>query len=82
MLPLIFSLGASLGALAGGGACLCLFRQQVTDEFGPRLRRMQLQLDSLETAINVALMMRYDEISRPSPPQPPLPPPYKGGKQL
>jgi hypothetical protein len=78
---LIFVVGTLAGVLAGGVACLRLFRQQVAGEFGPRLRRMQLQLESLETAINLALLTRYDEISRRPPPHPPLPPPDGGGQQ-
>lgn len=81
MLVLIFVLGVLLGALTGGVVCLRLFRQQVTGEFDPRLRQMQLQLNSVETAINVALMAHYDDISRRPPPKPPLPPPDNGGWQ-
>jgi hypothetical protein len=81
MLALIFILGMLLGTLMGGVVCLRLFRQQVTGEFDPRLRQMQLQLNSVETAINVALMTHYDEISRRPPPKPPLPPPDDSGWQ-
>jgi hypothetical protein len=30
---------------------------------GPRLKRMQLQLDNMESAINLALITRYTELS-------------------
>jgi hypothetical protein len=81
MSALIFALGVSFGGLAGGGVCIHLFRQQVMGEFGTRLHQVQRQLNSLETAIHVAIMTQYDEISRRPPPNPPLRPPDNSGKQ-
>jgi hypothetical protein len=61
---LIFVVGTLAGVLAGGALCVRYLRHEVAADIGPRLRRLQLQLDNLETAINLALVTRYAEISR------------------
>ena len=63
MFVLIFLVGALLGVLAGGAVCVRYLRREVAADIGPKLRRMQLQLDNLETAINLALVTRYAELS-------------------
>jgi hypothetical protein len=63
MLVLIFLVGALLGVLAGGALCVRYLRREVAADIGPRLRRIQLQLDNLETAINLTLVTRYAELS-------------------
>jgi hypothetical protein len=60
---LIFLVGALLGMLVGGMACVRYLRHEVAANIGPRLRRMQGQLDNLETAVNLALVTRYAELS-------------------
>ena len=62
MVLLIFLVGALLGVLIGGAICVRYLRQEVAGEIGPKLRRMQLQLDNLETAINLALVTRHTEL--------------------
>jgi hypothetical protein len=59
----IFILGALLGVLGGAGLCVRYLRREVAADIGPRLRHLQLQLDNLESAINLALMTRYVELS-------------------
>jgi hypothetical protein len=78
---LIFFMGALLGVLMGGALCVRYLRHEVAADIAPRLHHVQLQLDNLETAINLALVTRYAEISGhypagppPLPPLPPLPP--------
>lgn len=61
--PLIFLLGALIGVLAGGALCVRYLRNEIAADIGPRLRRLQLQLDNLESAVNLALITRYAEIS-------------------
>ena len=61
-IPLVFLLGALIGVLAGGALCVRYLRQEIAADIGPRLRRLQLQLDSLESALNLALVTRYAEI--------------------
>jgi hypothetical protein len=69
----IFLLGSLLGLLGGGVIVVCCLRHEVAADIGPRLRRLQVQLDNLEAAVNLALMTRYTELSRtpPSDPQQP-----------
>jgi hypothetical protein len=61
-IPLVFLLGALIGVLGGGALCVRYLRQEIAADIGPRLRRLQLQLDSLESALNLVLVTRYAEI--------------------
>lgn len=61
-IPLVFLLGALIGVLAGGALCVRYLRQEIAADIGPRLRRLQLQMDSLESTLNLALVTRYAEI--------------------
>ncbi|MFY9931261.1 MAG: hypothetical protein WAK82_25010 [Streptosporangiaceae bacterium] len=73
MVLLIFAVGALLGVLAGGAACIRYLRREVTADIGPKLMRMQLQLDTIEAALNLAITTQYAELSQ-RPPPPPVPP--------
>ena len=61
---LIFFLGILLGVAGGSVMCVRYLRQEVAAEIGPRLRRLQAQLDNVEAAINLALVTRYADLSR------------------
>jgi hypothetical protein len=71
----IFFLGALLGVLFGGILCAAYIRQEITARISPKLRRVELQLETVEAQLNLALMTRYAEmagqpagsIPRPSP---------------
>jgi hypothetical protein len=63
---LIFFLGILLGVASGSALCVRYLRQEVAADIGPRLRRLQTQLDNVEAAINLALVTRYAELSRHS----------------
>jgi hypothetical protein len=63
MFLLIFVVGALLGVLAGGALCVRYLRHEIAADIGPQLRRLRLQLDNLEAAVNLALMTRYAELS-------------------
>jgi hypothetical protein len=60
----IFTLGILLGIAGGSALCVRYVRQEVAADIGPRLRRLQSQLDNVEAAINLALVTRYAELSR------------------
>jgi hypothetical protein len=60
---LIFLVGALFGMLVGGAFCIRYLRHEVTADIGPSMRRMRSQLDNLETAVNLALVTRYAELS-------------------
>jgi hypothetical protein len=59
-----FLLGALLGLLVGGMFCVRYLRHEVAADIGPSMRRMQAQLDNLETALNLALVTRYAELGQ------------------
>jgi hypothetical protein len=73
MTSLIFVEGLQLGMLICGAVFMRYVRREMSAEIAPQLRRVQLQIDNLETAVNLALMTRYTELSadhRPAPPRP------------
>ena len=67
---LIFLVGALLGVLMGGALCVRYLRREVAADIGPKLKRMQLQLDNIETELNLAITMRQSELSTWSPGNP------------
>lgn len=60
---LTFIVGTLLGTLIGGAICVRYLRHEIAADVGPCLRRMQAQLDILETTLNLALTSRYAELS-------------------
>jgi hypothetical protein len=74
MSMLVFLVGALLGVLTGGMFCVRYLRREIAADIGPRLRHIQLQLDNLEAAVNLALFTRYAEMGKQSPLEPPLTP--------
>ena len=73
MVVMIFLIGLLLGILGGGALCVRYLRQEIAADVGPGLRRMQLELDTLRTEINLALAARLADLSGGNP-QVPLPP--------
>jgi hypothetical protein len=63
MTALIFTLGALLGLLMGALLCIRFIRQEVAGDIGPRLRRIQVQLDALEAEVGLVIGTRYAEVS-------------------
>jgi hypothetical protein len=70
MVLLIFFLGTLLGVLIGGALCVRYLRQEIAGNIGPRLNRIQLQIDTLESAVNLALVTRQPEIPPSGPRHP------------
>jgi hypothetical protein len=60
---LIFLVGALLGVIMGGALCVGYLRQGIAADIGPKLKRVQLQLDNLEAQLNLAIMTRYGELA-------------------
>jgi hypothetical protein len=60
---LIFLVGAMLGVIMGGTLCVRYLRREIAADIGPRLRRVELQLDNIETQLNLAIVTRYAELS-------------------
>lgn len=67
---LIFLVGALLGVLTGGALCVHYLRREVAADIGPKLKRIQLQLDNIETELNLAISTRYAELTASSPGDP------------
>ena len=59
----IFLVGALLGVILGGALCVRYLRREITADIGPRLKRVQFQLDTIEAALNLAIMTRYAELT-------------------
>ncbi len=59
---LMFLVGALLGVILGGTLCVGYLRKEITADIGPRLKRVQFQLDNLEAALNLAITTRYAEL--------------------
>ena len=59
----IFLVGALLGVLMGGALCVRYLRREIADDIGPKLKRMQLQLDNIEAELNLAITTRHAELS-------------------
>ena len=68
---LIFLVGALLGVLMGGALCVRYLRREVAGDIGPKLKRLQLQLDNIETELNLAIATRHAELTACSPGGPP-----------
>jgi hypothetical protein len=49
----IFLVGALLGVLIGGALYVRYLRREVVGDIGPKLKRMQLQLDNIETELTL-----------------------------
>jgi hypothetical protein len=47
----------------GGALCVRYLPREVTDDIGPKLKRMQLQLNNIETELNLAITMRHAELT-------------------
>lgn len=67
---LLILLGALSGMLVAGALCIRYLRHEMAADICPRLRRLQLQLDNLESAVNLAVMTRYAELGNQQTHQP------------
>ena len=67
LVGLIFLL---LGVLMGGALCVNYLRREIAGDIGPKLKRLQLQLDNIETELNLAIATRHAELSACSPGDP------------
>jgi hypothetical protein len=75
---MLFLVGGLLGLLGGEAIVVRYLRHELVADISPRLRRLQLQLDNLEAAVNLALMTRYVELGRTPPIDPPQAGPSRG----
>ena len=57
-------LGLLIGLLVGAGVCARYLRQEIAANMGPRLRRIELQLDSLHAELNLVTEARLAALRR------------------
>jgi uncharacterized membrane-anchored protein YhcB (DUF1043 family) len=57
-------LGLLIGLVIGAAVCARYLRQEVTANIGPRLRRIELQLDALRTEVNLATELRLGTLHK------------------
>lgn len=72
---MVFLLGALLGLILGGMLCGGYLRREIAADIGPRLKRVQFQLDNIEAALNLAITTRYAELITRSTVDMPVSPP-------
>jgi hypothetical protein len=60
---MVFFLGALLGLLMGGALCVGYLRQEIAADIGPKLKHMQLQLDTIQTELTLANTTRHAELT-------------------
>ena len=71
-------LGILGGLLVGASVCARYLRQEIAANIAPRLRRIELQLDNLQTELTLAAAARAADLDRhhrpdlPSPPRNPV----------
>ncbi len=61
---MVILLGVLIGLLIGAAACARYLRQEIAANVGPRLRHIELQLDTLQTELNLATEMRLAALSK------------------
>ena len=60
---LVFLVGLLLGVLIGGTLCIRFLRHEISANVGPRLRQLNLKVETLESALNLALAARHTELT-------------------
>ena len=61
---LIGLLVGAIGLLVGGAVCARYLRQEITANIGPRLKRIELELDTLRAELNLATEARLAALHR------------------
>ena len=66
-------LGILIGLLGGTAVCVRFLRQEIAANIGPRLRRIEYQLDSMQAELSLATTTHLADLSRRrmEPPAPP-----------
>jgi len=57
-------IGVLAGLLAGVAVCARYLRQEIAANIGPRLRRIEMQLDSLHAEMNLATETRLAALTK------------------
>ncbi len=57
-------LGTLIGLLVGTAVCARYLRQEIAANIGPRLKRIELQLDSLQAEVTLATTTHLADLTR------------------
>ena len=57
-------LGVLIGLLIGAAMCARYLRQEVAANIGPRLRRIEQQIETVQTELNLATEVRLAALSK------------------
>lgn len=60
----VILLGVLMGLLVGAAVCARYLRQEIAANIGPRLRRIELQLDALRAEVNLATETRLAALNK------------------
>jgi uncharacterized membrane-anchored protein YhcB (DUF1043 family) len=60
----VILLGVLVGLLIGAAVCARYLRQEIAANIGPRLKRIELQLDTLRAELNLATEARLAALNR------------------
>lgn len=55
---MVILIGLLIGLLTGAAVCARYLRQEIAANIGPRLRRIELQLDTMQAELNLATETR------------------------
>ncbi len=61
---MVILLGLLIGLLIGAAVCARYLRQEIAANIGPRLRRIEVQLDTLQAELNLATEVRLAALSK------------------
>lgn len=61
---MVILLGLLIGLLIGATVCARYLRQEIAVNIGPRLRQIEVQLDTLHAELNLATEARLAELRR------------------
>jgi uncharacterized membrane-anchored protein YhcB (DUF1043 family) len=58
VVKVVILIGLLIGLLTGAAVCARYLRQEIAANIGPRLRRIELQLDTIQAELNLATETR------------------------
>lgn len=64
VMKMFILLGLLIGLVIGAAACARYLRQEVAANIGPRLRNIELQLDTLRSEVNLATELRLASLNK------------------
>jgi hypothetical protein len=60
---MLFFLGTLLGLLLGGALCVRYLRREIAADIGPKLKNVQLQLETIQSELTFANTTRHAELT-------------------